>query len=125
MARFGTAITCIDGRVQEPVTQWVRNRFLVDYVDMVTEPGADLVIAHGTSDLVDALRQKVLISVNAHGSTVVAVSGHHDCAAHPVEKAQHVADIRQAVQTIRGWNLSATLVGLWVAEDRTVEVVTQ
>jgi hypothetical protein len=125
MPRFGTAITCIDGRVQEPVTQWVRDHFFVDYVDMVTEPGPDLAVAHGAPELVETLRHKVLISVDAHGSTVVVVAGHHDCAAHPVEKAQHVADIRQAVQTIRTWNLSATLVGLWVTGDRTVEVVAQ
>jgi hypothetical protein len=125
MPRFGTAITCIDGRVQEPVALWVRNRFFVDYVDMVTEPGPDLAVAHGAPDLIEALRRKVLISVEAHGSTVVVVAGHYECAAHPVEKAQHIADIRQSVDVVRGWNLTTTLVGLWVDQSGWIDIVTQ
>jgi Putative carbonic anhydrase len=41
MARsgFGTAINCIDGRVQLPVIGWIRGVLALEYVDLVTELG--------------------------------------------------------------------------------------
>ncbi|MEX2621008.1 MAG: carbonic anhydrase [Egibacteraceae bacterium] len=46
-ATFATAITCIHGRVHAPVTEWIRQRFGVDHVDLITAPGADAVCAYG------------------------------------------------------------------------------
>jgi Putative carbonic anhydrase len=33
--KFGTAINCMDGRVQEPVINWMKVRYGLDYVDMI------------------------------------------------------------------------------------------
>lgn len=43
MARtnFGTALSCIDGRVHLPTISWMRDVLSVDYVDLVTYPGVD------------------------------------------------------------------------------------
>src|SRR5260221_2454579 len=38
---FGTAINCMDGRVQTPIADWVKMHFSVTLVDMITEAGAD------------------------------------------------------------------------------------
>ncbi len=45
--RFGTVLNCIDGRVQIPVTNWLKENFDVDYVDLITEPGIDKVLSEG------------------------------------------------------------------------------
>jgi len=42
---FGTAITCIDGRVHPPLVAWMQSLFSVAYVDLITEPGPDQVVA--------------------------------------------------------------------------------
>ena len=42
---FGTAINCIDGRVQLPVINWMKATHHVDWVDVITEPGADEALA--------------------------------------------------------------------------------
>jgi hypothetical protein len=39
--RFGTAINCIDGRTQEVVIDYMKQKYDIDGVDMVTFPGAD------------------------------------------------------------------------------------
>src|SRR5690606_33072319 len=44
---FVTAINCIDGRAQDPVAEWMRDRFSVRYVDTITEAGADGILANG------------------------------------------------------------------------------
>jgi hypothetical protein len=44
--RFGTAINCIDGRTQEPVLEFMKQKYNIDGVDMVTFPGVDAVICN-------------------------------------------------------------------------------
>jgi hypothetical protein len=120
---FGTAINCIDGRAQGPVADWVKVNGNVQYVDMITEPGADKVLAQGSPSRIESIKQSALISVNAHKSGIIAIAGHHDCAANPVSKDEHVAHIRTAMQVIASWGLPVRIVGLWVNEWGYVEVV--
>ena len=120
---FGTAISCIDGRVQGPVAAWVKANAHVDYVDTVTVPGPDKALTQGAPEQIAALRGSVEISVNAHGSQVVVVAGHYDCAAFPAEREAHVAAIREAVNVVRGWGLPVVVIGLWVNDHWEIEQV--
>jgi hypothetical protein len=121
--RFGTAINCMDGRVQAPVARWLQETYHLDYVDAVTEPGPDRALANGHPDAAARIRSCVEISVGRHGSTVIAVVGHHDCAGAPGSREEHHELILEALQAVRLWNFSATVVGLWVNERWEVEVV--
>lgn len=120
---FGTAINCIDGRAQAPVSDFVKMNGHVQYVDMVTTAGADNVMAQGSPAQIEYIKQQVLISVNAHNSRIIAIAGHHDCAANPVSKDEHFAHIHAAVQTIASWSLPVQIFGLWVNEFGTIEIV--
>ena len=82
--KFVTAINCIDGRSHRPVFNWLNASFDAEFVDRISEPGADKALAGGSADVIEAIKQKVLISVNAHNTRTVAIVGHHDCAANPV-----------------------------------------
>lgn len=115
-SRFATAINCIDGRVQMPVNEWVRKNLGADYVDTITEPGVDKAIT-------ESIRQKVMISINAHHSSAIAIAGHHDCAGNPVSREVHLGNIRKCVQTVKSWKLPVRVVGLWVNDKWQVEVV--
>ncbi len=42
---FVTAVLCIDGRFRRCLVEWVAAHFGIDYVDLVTEPGPDRVLA--------------------------------------------------------------------------------
>jgi len=122
-ANFGTVINCMDGRTQEPVSRWMRGRLSLDYVDTITEPGADLVLLEGKPDVVAALKRKLDISIRKHGSKVVAVVGHHDCAGNPVEKDAHLGHIRDSVRALTDMRLGVRVIGLWVGEDWRVEKI--
>ena len=69
----------------------------VDYIDRITEPGVDKVLAAGNANQIEAICAKVAVSVNAHQSRFVTVVGHHDCAANPGDEAMHKAQIQHAV----------------------------
>jgi carbonic anhydrase len=121
---FGTAINCMDGRVQIPVTNWLGSQYGVDYVDMVTEPGPVRFLAEGEDPWVSAsIQRRLEISVTRHKSELVAIAGHHDCVGNPVPKETQLEQILAAVKIVEGWNLKARVVGLWVDESWEVQEV--
>lgn len=122
-ARFGTALNCMDGRVQDAVGIWLKEHYQLDYVDMITEPGMDRLMVEGPAELLAAVRAKIDISINRHHSNIVALAGHHDCSGNPVSKEEHLKQIAQGLQTLRFWNLPVTVVGLWVNEQWQAEAV--
>jgi carbonic anhydrase len=83
--RFASAITCIDGRVIAPLLAWTLDRFDVDAVDVVTEPGVDASLPQ----LVDDLTRRLAPSIDKHGSHQVVLAGHEDCAGNPVSETKH------------------------------------
>jgi hypothetical protein len=121
--RFATAITCIDGRAHGPVTEWARDHLAVDYVDLVTEPGAPLAVATGGLAALAAVLDKVRISTDAHAATALVVSGHADCAADPVTPTRHRAHIRAAIRRLRAALPGTLLIGVWVDDAGRVHEV--
>lgn len=121
--KFGTALSCIDGRIQIPVIKWFKENFEVDYVDLITEPGMDKELSQGQWVENERLREKVIISITAHNSNIVAIVGHYDCAANPVCDCKHFMDIVASTHIVKSWGLPVRVVGLWVDEFWHVHVV--
>ena len=119
--KFATSISCMDGRIQIPLANWIKENHSVDYVDAITEPGVDKKVA-GDSDL-DSIKSKVAISINAHKSGLIVVSGHFDCAGNPVSNEEHSAQIKKSVEVISSWNLGVNVIGVWVDENWKVNPV--
>lgn len=113
--RFATAINCMDGRVQIPVIDYLKHQYGIDYVDMITEPGPEQLLAEGTEHTtLQALRRKLEISIDCHCSNLVVVAGHHDCAGNPVDEAVQLEQILLAVETLRAWSSKIQVRGLYV-----------
>jgi carbonic anhydrase len=122
--KFATAINCMDGRVQMPANEWIRKKFNVDYVDTITEPGPNKILAENKdSAAIDSIKRRVAISVNKHGSKYIAVLGHHDCAGNPVDKESQLDHIRLAVKIVNSWGFPVETIGLWVDENWQVSEV--
>ena len=118
MPTFCTAINCMDGRVQTPVIAFLRQRFNADYVDMITEPGPNGILAAGEdAATVESILRRVLLSVEKHGSVGVAVVGHHDCAGNPGPKDEQLAQVRKAKALLREYFQNPIVIGLWVDVD--------
>lgn len=125
MKKYGTALNCIDGRTQLPVIRWMKEHFDLDYVDLVTEPGMDRVLSQGSLNEIGRVRENLEISILAHDSHTVAVVGHYDCAANPVERRKHIRDIGASVYEVKSWELPVRVIGLWVDEYWRVHVVSR
>ena len=119
--KFATSITCMDGRIQTPILSWIKENYEVDYVDTITEPGVDKKVSEKSE--LDSLKAKAGISINAHKSGLIFLSGHYDCAGNPVSNETHVSHIKKGVEIIKEWNYDVPVVGLWVNENWMVEKV--
>lgn len=119
---FATSLSCIDGRIQWPLSEWIRKRSGADYVDTVTEPGMDKRLS-GDAAVAEAVRKKAVISVRAHGSRTIVVSGHADCAGNPVPDDAHRRQIAECVRVVQTWGTGAEVIGVFVDSERRVAAV--
>ena len=112
---FATVINCMDGRTQLPVSTWLKNNFKVDYVDTITEPGPEKILDLGKNKaVIKDIKKRVGISINKHGSKIIAIVAHHDCAGNPVKKAEHLRDLCLAIRHVDKWGFNVEIIGLWV-----------
>jgi len=103
----------MDGRIQHSVVDWARSQFGVDYVDMVTVPGPDRVLAH---DLLGRLRlaTDVALSRRAHGSHQLVVASHTDCSGNSVSDDEHEQMVREGISWLATLLPEMTIVGIHV-----------
>ena len=116
-----TCLNCMDGRVQLPVLQWIKENYHVDFVDVITEAGMDSVLSN-QEDIREVLRS-ITISVDVNKSTRLFVVGHYDCRGNPVEEDVHHQQISNAVKRLKGHWPGHEIVGLWVNKIWAVEVI--
>lgn len=116
---FATAINCMDGRVQIPVIEWLKKQYGVDYVDMITEPGPERLLAEDKDQRsTESIRKRLEISVTRHNSNLVAIVGHQDCAGNPADKETQLKQISSAIGVVESWNFKVQIIGLWVGQRK-------
>lgn len=121
---FAVAITCIDGRIQDTVQRQLREEYAVDHLDVVTLPGVDAALAADDEARTFAARG-VEVSVSAHGSRVVILAAHTDCAGNPVDEGTHAAMVREGAAWLCSRFPDLTVAGVLVDTDEaSVQVVT-
>ena len=122
---FACAINCMDGRIQDTVKNYMKENYHVDYVDMVTEPGPNKILADNLDmPVIENIKKRVGISVEHHGAKAIAIVGHFGCAGNPVEKEEQIGHLKEAKKTIESFGFEAEIVLLWVGQgwDKTEAV---
>jgi carbonic anhydrase len=113
--KFACAINCMDGRVHDAVKNYMQKNYSVDYVDMVTEPGPNKILADNQDKaLIENIKKRVEISVHYHGSKVVAIVGHFSCAGNPAEKEEQIKHLEIAKKTVEAFGFPVEIILLWV-----------
>ena len=113
---FATAVCCIDGRVQQPVADFGRQHFNVQYIDMITKPGA---VAH----MSDEISAYIKISMQAHQSCGIIISAHADCAANPFDDEIHKEKCRAAADLLRETWTEVDVIPVWVSLDNEIDLL--
>lgn len=117
-ARFITAINCIDGRTIIPLIEWIKKNIKIDYIDLITEPGPDKILAEEKETAkIEDIKRKVRISITRHNSNVIVIAGHYDCAANPVDEETHIKQIKKATDNLRLYFSELHIIGLWIDKN--------
>ena len=115
---FCTVVNCMDGRVQIPVINYLKNRFDAKYVDSITEPGPNYLLAEQRDfSLLHSIEQRLKISVQKHNSGAIAIVGHHDCAGNPTPKEIQLGHIAKAKEWLKQKYPKTEVIGLWVNDN--------
>lgn len=120
MREFGTVLTCMDGRIQRKVSDYLLTSFGVRNLDTLTAAGMVRHLAADTERTATILGD-LAISVTGHGSSQIAVAAHHDCAGNPVSDDAQRQEIDKALTRLAELYPDAELVGLWLDKHWTLE----
>ncbi len=117
--KFATAINCMDGRVQKPVIDYMLHNFNVDYIDMITEPGPNKILSEGKDAyIIEHLKEELEVSVKKHGSEILAIVAHYDCAGNPEDEEVQKKDLLKAVDAVRLWGFPIKkIIALWLDQN--------
>lgn len=123
-SQFVTTINCMDGRTQLPVIEWMKQQYDQPYVDSITEPGPIKILAEQKNQSVlDSIKHRLDISINNHGSSIITIVAHYDCAGNPVEKETQLTQLKASIELLNKWYPTVTIQALWVDEKWTVHPV--
>ena len=123
---FCTAINCMDGRTQKPVTAFLEDHFGANFVDAVTEPGPVKILAErGPAAQIESIKNRLRISLDNHGSVGVAVVAHTDCAGNPAGEEEQKEQLRSALEFLKPLCGRVPVIGLWLGEDWSPRIVVQ
>lgn len=116
--KFGTAINCIDGRIQLSVIKYLKLKLGLDFVDIITKPGPNKILSEGIDvEAIESIKLCSEISIKRHGSKVIAVSAHHDCAGNPEEKNIQLKQLAVSIEVIKSWRFGVDVIGLWIDDQ--------
>jgi hypothetical protein len=120
---IGTVINCIDGRVQYPVMDFLRNNYDLAYFDAAHEAGPLKILTERDDQCrLSSLKKQIRTSIEVNGSRFIAVVGHHDCRGNPRERPVQEKQIEQALEYLMtSYGDVMTFVGLYVNERWEVE----
>ncbi|MFH1846294.1 MAG: carbonic anhydrase [Candidatus Omnitrophota bacterium] len=115
---FCASVHCMDGRIQEPIVQYLKEKYSITYVDAITELGPCKILAENKDKrTVDSILERIAISINVHGSKLIAISGHYDCAKNPCNEETQRKQIKEAMKYIRSIYSDIEIIGLWVGKE--------
>ena len=115
---FFTSIGCMDGRVQDVIAKFGKEKFGAEYPDTITEAGLVGQLVKKDASLIESLKFKVVtVSLGKHNAKGVIVHGHAECAGNPVEDQKHKEDIRNSVEIVKSLVGEISIVGVFVHRD--------
>jgi hypothetical protein len=137
---FVVAITCMDGRIQQAVLNFIKHRYGAGFIDLITDIGPNRLLAvkkadfrHGEKTFLDgiwamfvikSIRERLKVSVHKHHAKMFFIVAHDHCAGNPAHKEEQLVHLREAKKTVESFGFRKEIILLWVKNDwKTVEKV--
>ena len=120
---FYTAINCMDGRIQESVTNYIKKKYNVLFVDMITGAGPVKILSNGKIEELESIISCIDLSLKKHKSKGIAIVAHYDCAGNPIPDEEQKKLLQKAITFLASKYINISVCGLWVDKNKKVEMV--
>ena len=120
---FYTAINCMDGRIQESVANYIKKKYNVLFVDMITGIGPVKILSDKKTENLGPIISCIDISLKKHKSKGIAIVAHYDCAGNPIPDEEQKKLLQKAVTFLMEKYINVSVCGLWVNKNRKVEKI--
>ncbi|MBD3271157.1 MAG: hypothetical protein GF384_01300 [Elusimicrobia bacterium] len=112
------------GRIQEPLIQYLRKHYKVNYVDVITEPGPCKILSEKTDKtLVNIIVKRIDVSIQKHKSKLIAILGHFDCAGNPATKIMQKSQVKKSMAYLKRIYSKIKIIGLWVDKNWNIHTI--
>ena len=118
---FYTAINCMDGRIQESVTNYIKKEYNVLFVDMITGAGPVKILSNKETENLESIISCIDISLKKHKSKGIAIVAHYDCAGNPISDEEQKKLLKKSVSFLSEKYINISVCGLWVDKNQKVE----
>jgi len=123
--KFTTCLNCIDGRAQLPAINWIIDNYAVKYVDMITEPGMDGLLAEKPLNELSEILKKIDTSIRVQETEEIFVVAHHDCIANPVDQRTHREHVMKSVERLKELKPAMKIIGIWIDSNLAAHKITE
>jgi carbonic anhydrase len=120
---FYTAINCMDGRIQESVANYIKKKYNVLFVDMITGIGPVKILSNKKTENLEPIISCIDISLKKHKSKGIAIVAHYDCTGNPIPDEEQKKLLQKAVTFLMKKYMNVSVCGLWVNKNRKVEKI--
>ena len=101
-------------RIQDPITKYFKENHHIAYVDVITEPD----LLHNNDRIsVNSIIKRNKKSIKKHGSKLIAISGHHDCAGNPCDEEIQKQQIIKSIKYLKNIYSELKIIGLWIDNE--------
>ncbi|MCP4092671.1 MAG: hypothetical protein GY747_04400 [Planctomycetes bacterium] len=121
--QFCTAITCMDGRIQDSVADFLRGYYKAQWVDTVTEAGPVGALSEGNPQTTRSVCDRVSISVEKHDSAGIGVIAHEGCAAVPLPREEQIPMALNTAERMRKKFPSMEVIALYAKLNGEIELL--
>ena len=111
----------MDGRIQEPVANYIKSIYNVLFVDMITSAGPVKILSNKNPNNLESIISCIDISLKQHKSKGIAIVAHYDCAGNPISDEEQKKLLKKSVTFLSDKYINISVCGLWVDKDQKVE----
>ena len=113
----------MDGRIQEPVANYIKKKYNVLFVDMITTAAPVKILSSKKIETLEPITSCIDISLKKHKSKGIAVVAHYDCAGNPISDNEQKKLLKKAVTSLVKKYINISVCGLWVGKNKEVEKI--
>lgn len=117
--KYAIAINCIDGRIQEPVINYIKKDCGADYVDLITNDGIVNIVAGPVyGPQFRKMVQLIQSSRKNKKSNTIYITAHHDCSGNPVSDDKQKEQLQLSKTALKlHLTIDISIKALWVDEN--------